>query len=117
MNITFKIKDETSLMETLENYRGKVKKILKRELEGKKMLKSYITMKMMMSKVDQDGECIETDAGFNGRTSRLLNEEDIEEFYNNSRNDILEDFAQFNENATSWIFERVVDLQLNNLRI
>ena len=114
VNITFKIKDETSLMETLENYRGKVKKILKRELEGKKMLKSYITMKMMMSKVDQDGECIETDAGFNGRTSRLLNEEDIEEFYNNSRNDILEDFAQFNENGNGW---RVVDLQLNNLRI
>ena len=51
VNITFKIKEGTSPMETLENYRGKVKKIFKRELEEKKMLKSYITMKIRMSKV------------------------------------------------------------------
>ena len=42
VNIKFKIKDQTSPMETLENYLGKVKKILKHELEDKKMLKSYI---------------------------------------------------------------------------
>ena len=117
VNITFKIKDETSPMETLQNYRGKVKKILKHELQEKEMLKSYITIKIIMSKVDQEGENIERDARFNGQTICLLNEEDIDEFYDESTNDILEDFAEFNENGSSWIFERVVDLQLNNFRI
>ena len=117
VNITFKIKDETSPMETLENYRGKVKKILKHDLEGKKMVKSYITMKIRMSKVDQEGESIETDAGFNGGTRHLLGEHDIDEFYDESRNNILEDFSDFNENGSGWTFERVVDMQLNNMSI
>ena len=117
VNIKFKINDETSPLEVFDIYRGKVKKILKRELEEKKIISSYITMKIRMSKVDQDGESIETDAGFNGGTRRLLDEHDIDEFYDESRNDILEDFAEFNENGSSWIFERVVDLQLNNFRI
>ena len=67
-----------------------------------------------MSKFDQEGENIETDAGFSGGTRRLRNEEDIDEFYDESRNDILEDMETFNENGSGWTFERVVDLQLNN---
>ena len=81
------------------------------------MLKSYITMKIRMSKVDQDGESIETDAGFNGGTRHLLGEHDIDEFYDESRNNILEDFSDFNENGSGWIFERVLDMQVNNIRI
>ena len=91
VNIKFKIKDQTSPMETLENYRGKVKKILKRELQDKKMLKSYITMKIRMFKPDPDNY-EETDAGFNGGTRCLRDEHDIDEFYDQSKNDILEDF-------------------------
>ena len=113
VNIKFKINDETSPLEVFDIYRGKVKKILKRELEEKNMVKSYITMKIIISKFDQEGENIETDAGFNGGTRRLLNEEDIDEFYE-SRNDILEDMQTFNENGCGWTFEKVVDLQLNN---
>ena len=41
-NMKFKTQDQTSPMETSENYIGKLKKILKRELEDKNMLKSYI---------------------------------------------------------------------------
>ena len=104
VNIKFKIKDQTSPMQTLENYRGKVKNILKCELEDKKMLKSHITMKIRMSKVDQDHEIIETDAGFNGGTEHLLAEHDIDEFYDDSMNNILEDFQEFNENGSGRIF-------------
>ena len=49
LSLPFKIKDQTSPMETLENYRGKVKTIFRRELEDKKMLKSYISMEIRMS--------------------------------------------------------------------
>ena len=66
VNIKFKIKEVTSPMETFETYRGKVKKILKHELEEKKKIKSYITMKMRMSKTDYDDESIEKDTGFDG---------------------------------------------------
>ena len=59
----------------------------------------------------------EADAGFNGGTRRLLGEHDIDEFYNDSVNDILEDLADFNENGSNWVFERVLDMQLNNARI
>ena len=81
------------------------------------MLKSYITMKIRMSKVDRDGESIETDAGFNGGTGRLRGEHDIDELYNDSVNNILEDFADFNENGSDWIFEWDVDMQVNNASI
>ena len=116
VNIKFKIKEATSPMETLENYRGKVKKILKQELQDKKMLKSYITMKIRMFKPDPDNY-EETDAGFNGGTRRLRGEHDIDEFYDQSVEGILEDFAEFNENGSNWVFERVLDMQLNNARI
>ena len=46
----------------------------------------------------------ETDAGFNSGTRRLRGEHDIDEFYNDSVNNILEDFADFNENGSDWIF-------------
>ena len=116
VNIKFKIKEATSPMETLENYRGKVKKILKQELQDKKMLKSYITMKIRMFKPDPDNY-EETDAGFNGGTRRLRGEHDIDEFYDQSVEGILEDFGDFNENGSNWVFERVLDMQLNNARI
>ena len=116
VNITFKIKEATSPMETLENYRGKVKKILKRELQDKKMLKSYITMKIRMIKPDPDNY-EETDAGFNGGTRRLLGEHDIDEFYDESVNGILEDFAEFNENGCNWVCKRVLDMQVNTVGI
>ena len=75
-------------------------------------------MKIRMSKHNTyDGESIETDAGFNGGTGRLRGEHDIDEFYNDSVNNILEDFADFNQNGSDWIFERVVDIQLNNASI
>ena len=70
-----------------------------------------------MYKVDRDGEIIETDAGFNGGTAHLRGEHDIDEFYNDSVNNILEDFADFNENGSDWIFEQVVDMQVNNASI
>ena len=105
-----------SPMETLENYRGKEKKILKHELEDKKMLKSYISMKIRMSKPNaDDDEIIETDAGFNGGSGRLHGEHDIDEFYDDSVNNILEDFAEFNQNGSDWVFERVVDMQVNTV--
>ena len=104
-------------MQTLDNYHGKVKKILKHELEDKKTHKSYITMKIRMSKVDRDGESIEIDAGFNGGTQRLLGEHDIDEFYDDSVNNILEDFQKLNENGSDCIFERVVDMKVNNASI
>ena len=66
-----------------------------------------------MSKTNYDDESIETDAGFNGGTRTLVSQLQIEAFYDESMNDILDDFAEFNENGSSWIFERVVDLQLN----
>ena len=106
VNIKFKIKEATSPMETLENYRGKVKKILKQELQDKKMLKSYITMKIRMFKPDPDNY-EETDAGFNGGTRRLRGEHDIDEFYNKSKDNILEDIDAYNENVN------VLEIQLN----
>ena len=71
-------------------------------------------MKIRMSKVDRDGESIETDAGFNSGTAHLRGKHEIDEFYNDSVNNILEDFADFNENGNDWIFEQVVDMKVNN---
>ena len=107
VNIIFEIKEETSPLEVLENYRGKVRKILKQQLEENKNIKSYITMKIRMYKFNQEGEKIQTDAGFNGGIGCLLSENDIDEFYEVSRENIMEDFETFNENASGWIFERV----------
>ena len=70
-----------------------------------------------MYKVDQEGESIETDAGFNGGTRALISKNDIDAFYEVSRENIMEDFATFNENGSAWIFERVVDLQLHTVEI
>ena len=47
----------------------------------------------------------------------LFGEHDIDEFYNDSVNDILQDFAEFNENGSNWVFERVLDIQLNTAGI
>ena len=71
MSRIFEIKEVTSPLDEFENYRGKVRKILKQVLE-KMNIKSYITMKIRMSKVDQEGESIETDAGFNEGTRALI---------------------------------------------
>ena len=38
-------------------------------------------------------------------------------FYKDSVNSILEDFNDFNENGSDWIFEQVVDMQVNNASI
>ena len=102
-------------METLETYSGKVKIILKRELQDKKMLKSYITMKIRMSLDPDNYE--ETDAEFNGRTRRLHGENDIDEFYDESVDGILEGFAEFNENGCNWVCKRVLDMQVNTVGI
>ena len=59
----------------------------------------------------------ETDAEFNGGTRRLLGEHDIDEFYDESVNGILEDFAEFNENGSNWVCERVLDMQVNTVGI
>ena len=75
-----------------ETDRGEVGKIWKQVLE-KKNIKSYITMKIRMYIVDQEGESIETDAGLNGGTRALISTNDIDAFYEVSRENILEDFA------------------------
>ena len=82
------------------------------------MPKSYITMKIRMSKFNQDdGEIIETDVEFNGGTAHLCGEHDIDEFYDESVNGILEDFAEFNENGCNWVCKRVSDMQVNTVGI
>ena len=81
------------------------------------MLKSYITMKIRMSKVDWDDEIIETDSVFSGGTKRLLGEHDIDEFYDDSVSNILENFQEFNKNGSGWIFKQVINMQLNNASI
>ena len=67
-------------------------------------------MKISMYKLGPENE--NTDAGFHGGIRHLLNENDIDEFYDESRENIMEDFETFNENGTGWIFEMVLDLQL-----
>ena len=65
-------------------------------------------MKIRMSKHNTyDGEIIETDVGFNGGTDRLRGEHDIDEFYNKSKDNILEDIDAYNENVN------VLEIQLN----
>ena len=68
-------------------------------------------MKISMYKLSQEDEI--TDAGFHGGIRCLLNENDIDEFYDESRENIMEDFETFNENGSGWIFERVLDLLLH----
>ena len=40
----------------------------------------------------------------------IFQSHDIDEFYDDSVNNILEDFADFNENGSDLIFEWVVDM-------
>merc|ERR1712082_85435 len=105
-----------SPLDVFKDYRGKITKILKKMLEKKKTIKSYITMKIRMKKVDKDGDIIEADAGFNGGIRALVNKASIDFLYELTRENIMEDFAAFNENGSGWIFERVVDLQLHTAK-
>ncbi len=113
---TFKVVGVKSPLDVFKDYRGKITKILKKMLEKKKTIKSYITMKIRMKKVDKDGDIIEADAGFNGGIRALVNEAGIDFLYELTRENIMEDFAAFNENGSGWIFERVVDLQLHTAK-
>ena len=74
-------------------------------------------VKIRMSKVDQEGESIETDAGFNWGTRALNSKNYIDEFNEVSSENIMEDFATFNDKGSDWIFERVVDLQLHTVEM
>ena len=95
----------------------KGKRNLKCELEEKKILKSCISMKKRMSKFDQYGESTENNACFYVGTAQLRGEHDIDAFYDESVKGILEDFAEFNENGSNWVFERVLDMQVNTVGI
>ena len=110
---TFKVNGEKTPLNVLKDYQGKIKKILKKILK-KKVIKTYITMKIRMRKVDKDGDITETDAGFNGGIRALFHESAFEKCYKTWGENIMEDFATFNENGSGWIFQRVVDLQLHS---
>ena len=44
-----------------------------------------------------------------------MSKNDIDEFYEVSKQNIMEDFDTFNENGSGWIFERFLDLQLHTV--
>ena len=111
---TFEIKEVNAPLDVFKNYQGKLTKFLKHSLQ-RTPIKSHITMKIRMKKVDKDGEVTETDAGFNGGVRAILHDSNIDNFYEVSRQNIMEDFASFNENGTGWIFQKVVDLQLHTM--
>ena len=45
----------------------------------------------------------------------MLHDNDV--FYYQSMKDILEDFAEFNENGSNWVCKRVLDMQVNTVGI
>ena len=107
---TFKVDGVKSPLDVLKDYEGKIKKILERLFEEKR-IKTYITINIRMKQM-KNGEIIEMDKEFNGRLIPILFNGYWGYAYEEWRRNIMEKFEAFDKNESGWVFERVVDLQL-----
>ena len=60
----------------------------------------------------KNGDVMEMDKGFNGRLKAINCYAQIGYANEEWRGNIMKDFEAFDKNASGWVFERVVDLQL-----
>ena len=107
---TFWVDGVKSPLTALEDYEGKIKKILKKLLEEKSIC-AHIIMTVRKRRY-WNGEQVATDEEFLGRGVAIRCNDEIANVYVGWRENIMKDLEIVFKYPSPWIFERVINLKL-----
>ena len=99
---------------TLKVYKGKIKNTIQHYLDTKGPMKWYLGMKVIMVKLDKNGEIShEADPGFTTKPQIMATTWNYDTQYQKAGAKIFKDFLEFNANGSGWILKSVHNISIN----
>merc|ERR1711891_86512 len=115
-NPVWPIRGSVDPLQTLLTYKNRMKGVLLYELKRQGPQKFEIILQVIYYKVDKEGNKVHETGYHNGSPNTFLREENYDETFDESRNNIWKSLDKWMKDGSGWIIERVEKLILKSYR-